>query len=250
MEIYQLMLQSPTPCKKRGQTQREQGASSHEGIILAMPMIQNPETVLKNVFGYDEFRPLQAEIIENILNRNDSLVIMPTGGGKSICYQIPSLIFEGLTIVISPLISLMKDQVEQLIELGVGAVLLNSTLSPAQYRHNVIQIKERRAKLLYIAPESLLKQGVLEMLSSVQVDCMAIDEAHCISEWGHDFRPEYRQLSAVRERFSNVVCVALTATATQRVRDDIKKRGVGWVAIYTLLSSPISFSHEPLYFNF
>ena len=182
-----------------------------------------PAAVLKKVFGYDEFRPLQAEIIENILFNKDTLVIMPTGGGKSLCYQIPAIIFEGLTIVVSPLISLMKDQVDQLRELGIDAAILNSTLSPAEYRDNVMLIKEKRAKLLYLAPESLLKQSVLEMLSSVRVDCLAIDEAHCISEWGHDFRPEYRQLALVRLHFTKAVCIALTATATERVRDDIIK---------------------------
>ncbi len=186
-------------------------------------MMNEALTILKKVFGYEEFRPLQAEIINSILKKKDTLVIMPTGGGKSLCYQIPALIFQGLTIVVSPLISLMKDQVDQLKAFGVNAVFLNSTLSHTQYRQNVALIKEKKAKILYLAPESLLKQNILQMLSTVHVDCMAIDEAHCISEWGHDFRPEYRQLVQVRSRFPKAVCIALTATATQRVRDDIKK---------------------------
>jgi ATP-dependent DNA helicase RecQ len=182
----------------------------------------NPGKILKKVFGYDEFRPLQAEIIDSVLNRQDALVIMPTGGGKSICYQIPALIFSGPTVVVSPLISLMKDQVEQLAELGVSAVCLNSSISRQEYGKNIGLIKQGKTNLLYIAPETLLKPGILDLLSSAKVSCLAIDEAHCISEWGHDFRPEYRQLAGVRSRFSDAVCVALTATATPRVQQDIK----------------------------
>ena len=180
------------------------------------------QAILKDTFGYDEFRPFQDEIIADILAKKDVLVVMPTGGGKSLCYQIPALIFEGLTIVISPLISLMKDQVAQLNQAGVAAAVLNSSLSPSEYRNNVKQIKQKKAKLLYLAPEALLKAGMLELLSSVRVDCLAIDEAHCISQWGHDFRPEYRQLNKARAHFPKAVCVALTATATPRVREDIK----------------------------
>lgn len=180
------------------------------------------KTILQNVFGYDEFRPLQGEIIDNILRKNDTLVIMPTGGGKSLCYQIPALIFSGLTIVVSPLISLMKDQVEQLAEAGVAAVFLNSSLPPSEYRRNVEQIKQNKIKIVYLAPEALLKPNMLAMLSSVTVSCIAIDEAHCISAWGHDFRPEYRQLVEIRPRFPNAAWIALTATATPRVREDIK----------------------------
>jgi ATP-dependent DNA helicase RecQ len=185
-------------------------------------MMKQAQLVLKNVFGFDEFRPLQSEIIKTILDKKDTLVVMPTGGGKSICYQIPGLIFDGLTVVISPLISLMKDQVEQLIQTGVGAVFLNSSLSPAAYRTNVQRIKQGSVKLLYLAPEALLKPGMLELLSSVRVDCLTIDEAHCISEWGHDFRPEYRELIAARKLYPQTPCVALTATATPQVREDIK----------------------------
>lgn len=185
-------------------------------------MISRAKTVLGDVFGYDEFRPLQREIIGNVLKKRDTLVIMPTGGGKSLCYQIPALIFKGLTIVVSPLISLMKDQVEQLTELGVPAVVLNSSLSNEEYSRNLERVKKNGVKLLYLAPEALLTPGMLSMLSSLQVDCLAIDEAHCISEWGHDFRPEYRQLVGVRSRFPFATCVALTATATPRVQEDIK----------------------------
>jgi ATP-dependent DNA helicase RecQ len=185
-------------------------------------MAGKSKQILKTVFGYDDFRPLQAEIIANLLRKNDTLVIMPTGGGKSLCYQIPALIFSGLTIVVSPLISLMKDQVEQLVQTGVPTTVLNSSLTHEQYRRNVEKVKQGIIRLLYMAPEALLRPNMLAMLSSLNVDCLTIDEAHCISEWGHDFRPEYRQLVTVRDRFANAVCIALTATATPRVRQDIK----------------------------
>jgi ATP-dependent DNA helicase RecQ len=181
----------------------------------------SPEAILKTVFGYDEFRPLQREVIHNVLERRDTLIIMPTGGGKSLCYQLPALILPGLTVVVSPLIALMKDQVEQLRELGVAAIFLNSTLTPQEYQENMTRVRSGEIKLLYVAPETLLTPRLLGLLDSVRLDCLAIDEAHCISEWGHDFRPEYRQLVAVRERFPGAVCLALTATATPRVRQDI-----------------------------
>jgi len=181
-----------------------------------------PASILKETFGYDTFRPLQNEVIGNILTRIDTLAVMPTGGGKSLCYQIPSLLFEGLTVVVSPLISLMKDQVEQLRAFGVPSLFLNSTLSPQEYQENMEYIRNGDVKLLFVAPETLLMQHILSLLDSVQVDCITIDEAHCISEWGHDFRPEYRQIVEVRERFPKAVCLALTATATSRVRQDIR----------------------------
>lgn len=185
-------------------------------------MDHTPGRILQTVFGYDTFRPMQREIIENVLRGRDTLVIMPTGGGKSLCYQIPALIFEGLTIVVTPLISLMKDQVEQLTELGVPAVFINSSLPIETYQRNLAQALTNQVKLLYISPEALLKPSRLAFLSSAQVDCLTIDEAHCISQWGHDFRPEYRQLVEAREQFPEAVCIALTATATPRVRADIR----------------------------
>ncbi len=180
------------------------------------------KTILKNTFGFEKFRLLQQDIIQNILSKKDTLIIMPTGSGKSLCYQLPALIFEGLTIVISPLISLMKDQVEQLHEMGIKAVFLNSSLSFSEYRFNINLILKNKIKLVYLAPEAMLTQKILTILSKVKVECITIDEAHCISEWGHDFRPEYRQLIEVRKLFPKAVCVALTATATTRVQQDIK----------------------------
>jgi len=178
--------------------------------------------LLKTVFGYERFKPLQEEIISSLLAKKDALVVMPTGGGKSLCYQIPALLFPGITLVVSPLISLMKDQVEQLKELGIPAVFLNSSLSFEEYRANTESIRRGEVRLVYVAPETLLTPRFLDLFSNLPVDCLAVDEAHCISEWGHDFRPEYRQIADVRKRFSGAVCVALTATATPRVRQDIK----------------------------
>ncbi len=179
-------------------------------------------SLLKETFGYDTFRPLQREVIENVTARRDTLAVMPTGGGKSLCYQIPSLLFDGLTVVVSPLISLMKDQVEQLRAFGVPALFLNSSLAPQEYQENMDYVKRGEVKLLYVAPETLLTPRILSLLAGLKVDCLTIDEAHCISEWGHDFRPEYRQLVEVRKRFPQAVCLALTATATSRVRQDIR----------------------------
>lgn len=185
--------------------------------------MQKAKQILKEIFGYDTFRSLQYEIIENILNKKDCLVVMPTGGGKSLCYQIPALLFDGLTIVISPLISLMKDQVEQLRQLGVEAALLNSSLSSDVYNFNYQNVANKKAKLLYLAPESLQKEEIIYLLKNISVDCITIDEAHCISEWGHDFRKDYRQLGNFKLTFPSAVCIGLTATATPRVQDDIMK---------------------------
>src|SRR5512140_3768862 len=170
--------------------------------------MSSPASILKETFGYDTFRPHQREVIENVLARRDTLAVMPTGGGKSLCYQIPALIFDGLTVVVSPLIALMKDQVEQMRAAGVPALFLNSTLSPEAYLENMDYVKRGETKLLYVAPETLLTPRILDLLASLKVDCFTIDEAHCISEWGHDFRPEYRQLVDARRRFPGAVCLA------------------------------------------
>jgi ATP-dependent DNA helicase RecQ len=181
------------------------------------------QKILKETFGYGEFRPFQEDIILSILNKRDTLAIMPTGAGKSICYQIPALIFDGLTIVVSPLISLMKDQVDQMKDYNIPAIMLNSSLDAAEYSNNIRSILQNSVRLLYIAPETLTKVDITNMLSKVKVECIAIDESHCISEWGHDFRPEYRALGNLRKKFRSAVWLALTATATQRVREDIIK---------------------------
>lgn len=208
-------------------------------------MIKQAKSILKNTFGFDQFRPLQESVIEDVLNKKDTLVIMPTGGGKSLCYQIPAMIFDGLTIVVSPLISLMKDQVDQLTQYGIPAVVLNSSIPDELYRANVQKVRSGEAKMLYVAPESLMMDRVRNLLADVKVDCFTIDEAHCISEWGHDFRPDYRQLADIRKQFPDSVCLGLTATATPRVREDIKnilefRDGSTYVA---------SFDRENLFLN-
>jgi ATP-dependent DNA helicase RecQ len=177
---------------------------------------------LRDVFGYDSFRPLQEEIITALLARRDTLAVMPTGAGKSLCYQLPALLWERLTVVVSPLIALMQDQVDGLVALGVPAAYLNSTLTYVEQRRLMEQVRAGEVKLLYMAPETLVRPEVLHLLDAAGVDCLAVDEAHCISAWGHDFRPEYRQLEPVRRRFAGAVCLAMTATAAPRVRADIK----------------------------
>lgn len=185
--------------------------------------MSTPAQVLKTTFGYDEFRPLQDAVIANILAGRDTLAIMPTGGGKSLCYQIPAMLMPGLTVVVSPLIALMKDQVDQLRAVGVATLFLNSTLSPETYYENMQAVRSGEVKLLFVAPETLMTPRIFALLDSLEVSLITIDEAHCISEWGHDFRPEYRQLVDVRRRYPRAVCLALTATATPRVRADISK---------------------------
>jgi len=179
------------------------------------------QQLLKTHFGYDSFRPLQQEIISHILNKKEALVIMATGGGKSLCYQLPALMFPGLTLVISPLIALMKDQVDSLNANGIAAEFINSTLSFEAILEIQSRLKKGRIKILYVAPERLAIGDFQDFLKSLKVDLIAIDEAHCISEWGHDFRPEYRNLRSLRKNFPGVPIIALTATATTKVRSDI-----------------------------
>ena len=176
---------------------------------------------LKAYFGFDRFLPLQEEIITKVLAKRDTLVLMPTGGGKSLCYQLPALRLKGLTLVVSPLIALMKDQVDGLGANGVPAGLLNSTLAAQEARQVQDQARQGKIKILYVAPERLALPGFQRFLQSLDVSLIAIDEAHCISEWGHDFRPDYRNLKSLRRDFPGVPVIALTATATEPVREDI-----------------------------
>ncbi len=175
---------------------------------------------LQKYFGYSDFRPLQEDIINDVLNDKDTFVLMPTGGGKSLCYQLPALLKDGITVVVSPLISLMKDQVDSLTESGVDAAYLNSTLKPAESRRIYEELKRGEIKILYVAPERLTMSSTITLLKSLNVSLFAIDESHCISEWGHDFRPEYRKLNFLKKKFPEVPIIALTATATPKVRED------------------------------
>lgn len=182
------------------------------------------EHVLKQTFGYDRFRPLQADIIDTVLAGRDCLVLMPTGGGKSVCFQVPALVKDGLAVVISPLIALMKDQVEALRGNGVRAAFLNSTLTAREQESVLWMAKLGELKLLYVAPERLFSGGTMDFLKKLNVSLFAIDESHCISAWGHDFRPEYRQLSVLKQEFPDVPVIALTATADKVTRKDILKQ--------------------------
>ena len=178
-------------------------------------------SLLKSHFGYDKFRPLQEEVIANVLSLKDSLVLMPTGGGKSLCYQLPALCFDGITLVVSPLIALMKDQVDALKANGVAAEIINSSLSSAEIASVQTQARKGQLKILYLAPERLALSGFRDFLRTLRVSLIAVDEAHCISEWGHEFRPDYRNLKNLRQDFPPAPVVALTATATEKVREDI-----------------------------
>jgi len=180
--------------------------------------------LLKKYFGYDEFRFLQEEIISHVIQKKNSLVIMPTGGGKSLCYQLPALYFKGITLVVSPLIALMKDQVDSLKLNGINAEFINSSLSTSEITDIQNKIRGGEIKILYIAPERLALQHFQDFLVKLDVSLIAIDEAHCISEWGHDFRPEYRNLKQLRTLFPGTPVMALTATATNRTREDIVKQ--------------------------
>ncbi len=180
--------------------------------------------LLKTHFGYDTFRPLQEDIMRTVLEKKDALVLMPTGGGKSLCYQLPALVFDGITIVISPLIALMKDQVDGLVANGVSAAFLNSTLTDDEIQSVEFRAQSGELKILYLAPERLASVGFQMFLVGLNVSFIAIDEAHCISEWGHDFRPDYRNLKELRRMFPRVPVMALTATATPQVRGDIVKQ--------------------------
>lgn len=183
-------------------------------------IMKTPLEILKSYYGYDSFRPMQAEIIDNALLQRDSLVLMPTGGGKSICFQVPALLLNGITVVVSPLISLMKDQIDALHANGIQAEALNSGNSESKD----ILIREKclnnEIKLLYISPERLITE-IDWMQKSLKISLFAIDEAHCISQWGHDFRPEYTRLDILHEYFPHVPIMALTATADKITKQDI-----------------------------
>src|ERR1043165_9084814 len=178
---------------------------------------------LHHFFGYNEFRHSQLDIIQNVLHSKDTLVIMPTGGGKSICYQLPAVLLPGITIVVSPLIALMKDQVDALRANGIPSAFLNSSQSPADQQQVIIDAQNGNIKLLYIAPERIPNNSsqFFDFLRRLNPSLFAIDEAHCISSWGHDFRPEYLKLATLKTAFPTIPLIALTATADKLVRRDI-----------------------------
>ncbi|WP_341526429.1 DNA helicase RecQ [Nostoc sp. UHCC 0302] len=214
-------------------------------------MLQYPnlEQALKYHFGYDQFRPGQRQIIEDALQNRDLMVVMPTGGGKSLCFQLPALMKKGLTVVVSPLIALMQDQVEGLRNNNISATFLNSSLNAYKVRSREDAILNGKVRLLYVAPERLLSERFLPFLDLVHhqigVSTFAIDEAHCVSEWGHDFRPEYRQLKSLRQRYPDIPTIALTATATDRVRSDIiQQLGLKQPSIHIA-----SFNRQNLYYE-
>jgi ATP-dependent DNA helicase RecQ len=184
----------------------------------------SPRQVLQSVFGYEDFRPRQEEIVDHLVAGGDALVLMPTGGGKSLCYQIPALVRPGVAVVVSPLIALMDDQVAALRQAGVDAACLNSTLDPDEARAVEGAVASGDLDLLYVAPERLLSPRTLELLDAAPLALFAIDEAHCVSQWGHDFRPEYLQLAVLHRRYPAVPRVALTATADAPTREEIAER--------------------------
>ena len=187
-------------------------------------MPSSPLAILQSVFGYADFRGPQQAIVEQVIEGGDALVLMPTGGGKSLCYQIPALVRQGTGIVVSPLIALMQDQVDALHEAGVAAAYLNSSLDSEAQREVERQLMAGELDLLYVAPERLLTPRLLALLDQTEVALFAIDEAHCVSQWGHDFRPEYRELAVLHQRFPQVPRIALTATADPRTREEIVER--------------------------
>lgn len=185
---------------------------------------QNALRLLQNVFGYPAFRGQQGEIVQHVASGGDALVLMPTGGGKSLCYQIPAMLRDGVGVVVSPLIALMQDQVDALEEVGVRAAFLNSTQSFDEAMRTERKVRNGELDLIYVAPERLMTQRCQDLLQSTKISLFAIDEAHCVAQWGHDFRPEYIQLSVLHERFPHVPRIALTATADQQTRDEIALR--------------------------
>src|SRR5690606_4390348 len=191
---------------------------------LLFDVARDPVEVLRSVFGYDAFRGEQEAIVEHVVGGGDALVLMPTGAGKSLCYQIPALVRDGTGVVVSPLIALMHDQVDALRELGVRARYLNSSLSGREAADVERALVAGELDLLYVAPERLLTPRCLELLERVRIALFAIDEAHCVSQWGHDFRPEYLQLAVLHERFPDVPRIALTATADALTRREIVQR--------------------------
>lgn len=235
--------QADLSCESHALSSGETGADTHSSVLEETSLQEIPATtscdisdenqidddlktkqileILQKYWGYDSFRPLQLETMLSVLHKQDSVVVLPTGGGKSLCYQVPALLREGLSIVVSPLIALMKDQVDALKECGISAEAINSSLSADERLRIAKKIRNRELKILYVAPERLCTEKMLSFLEEQNVSFIAVDEAHCISSWGHSFRPEYRILGELRQRFPHIDMHAFTATATEQVRQDI-----------------------------
>ena len=188
--------------------------------------LMTPELILKKYYGYNSFRDKQEAIIQHVLNKQDAVVVMPTGGGKSVCFQIPAMLLPGITIVVSPLIALMKDQVDGLNAIGIPAIALNSSMNAVEQQEAYKRINNGEIKLLYVAPERIMSEGgrFIEFLKSLPITLFAIDEAHCVSMWGHDFRPEYLQLAVFKQQFPGIPVIALTASADAITRKDIAEK--------------------------
>src|SRR5665213_4101102 len=215
------MVNVARPIKRQIEAGFARSISVYSGTVI--PDENSCHRLLKRYFGFASFRPQQQEIIRAALDGRDVFALLPTGGGKSLCFQLPALMRPGLTVVISQLIALMKDQVDALQAGGIAATFLNSSLGAPESRQRLRGLHQGEYRLLYAAPERLMLSGFLSDLQKWNVNLFAVDEAHCISEWGHDFRPEYRQLAQLRKIFPGVPLMALTATATTRVREDIVK---------------------------
>ncbi len=185
-------------------------------------MIDKAYDIVKKYYGYDHFRDGQENIIKNILDKRDTMAIMPTGAGKSLCYQVPALLFEGVTLVISPLISLMKDQVDSLEDIGIPATFINSSLSFKETNKRIADVGQGKYKLIYIAPERLESEDFAQLIKDLKISFVAVDEAHCVSQWGHDFRPSYRSIASfIKQLPQRPILAAFTATATKEVKEDI-----------------------------
>ncbi|HYX93408.1 MAG TPA: RecQ family ATP-dependent DNA helicase, partial [Myxococcaceae bacterium] len=190
-------------------------------VIATLPHLEEAREGLRRYFGLSEFRPAQAEVVSSILCRRNTVVVMPTGAGKSLCFQLPAMLLPGVTLVVSPLIALMKDQVEQLTNRNIPATFINSTLTDLERAERLRGLRAGSYRLVYVAPERFRSPAFLDALAEAKVELLAVDEAHCISQWGHDFRPDYALLGKVRKRLRPPRTIALTATATPEVRDDI-----------------------------
>ncbi|MBI4548695.1 MAG: RecQ family ATP-dependent DNA helicase, partial [Ignavibacteriae bacterium] len=200
---------------------------------------------LKKYFGYTSFHPLQEEIITDILAKKDVFVLMPTGGGKSLCFQLPSVLNSGITVVVSPLIALMKDQVDSMNSNGIPAAFINSSLQLDEIQKIQTELLKNKIKLLYVAPERILLPNFIPFLQKLNIEVFAIDEAHCISEWGHDFRPEYRQLKTLRTTFPSIPIAAFTATAIPEVQRDI----ISQLSLLSPINFAASFNRKNLFYK-